>query len=76
MKVKYILEITDPNDSDCMLDSFEGDTPFGSMSVGDELTLDRFAGKYKIIGVWHILCTAGDSHILDKIVISVEQIVH
>ena len=38
MKTQYLLEIYEPDMSDCVAGHYESDTPFGALCVGDEIS--------------------------------------
>ena len=77
MKTKYHLEIYDPEMNDCVVGSYKSDTPFGALSVGDEINgmtmdLSEMRQTLRIVKIQHIIWVIEDSHIAHKICVWTE----
>ena len=77
MKTKYHIEIYEPDDSSCVLASFQSDTPFGAMNIGDAingstLNLNGARQYLRITDIEHILWEITGSHISHKICVYTE----
>lgn len=77
MKTQYHLEIYEPDMSDCVAGLYESDTPFGALSVGDEISgmslnsSDRHK-NLRIIKIQHIFWIIENSHMSHKICVWTE----
>jgi len=54
MKTKYYLEIYDPEDEECIAGSFESETPFGALHVGEKIELLNYGNDvFEITKIIH-----------------------
>ena len=72
MKTQYLLEIYEPDMSDCVAGYYENDTPFGALCVGDEisgmsLNLSERHKNLRIVKIQHNFWVIEGSHMSHKI---------
>ena len=80
MKTEYYLEIYEPNDISCVAASYESDTPFMPMHVGDaidggSLNLSDTNQSVRIRNIRHILWVIEGSHTAHKVCVYTEPMV-
>ncbi|MBY3207044.1 hypothetical protein [Rhizobium laguerreae] len=76
-KTIYSLEVYEPGDDRSVAIDMKSDTPFGSISVGDEISSPtmRIGDRLKATKIWHIFWEL-DTHITHKICVSTTSVQH
>lgn len=79
MKTEYHLEIYEPGDNSCVAASYQGNTPFATLCVGDSIhggsmNLSDTHKSVRVTNIQHIFWEIEGSHTAHKICVSTELI--
>lgn len=79
MKTEYHLEIYEPNDSSCVAASYQSDSPFATLSIGDaihggSMNLSDVNKTVRVKDIQHILWEIEGSHTAHKICVFTEHL--
>lgn len=79
MRIEYHIEIYEVNDSSCVAASYQSETPFMGISVGDvihggSMNLSSINKTVRISNIQHIIWEIKDSHIGHKLCIFTEPL--
>lgn len=79
MKTEYHLEIYEPNDSRCVAASYQSDTPFATLSIGDaihggSMNLSNTNKSVRVKDIQHIFWAIEGSHTAHKICVFTEPL--
>ncbi|MBC3380425.1 hypothetical protein H8I69_15010 [Serratia fonticola] len=77
MKTEYHLEVYEPDDSSCVAASYQSNTPFGSLKVGEaihggSMNLSDQNRTVRITDIQHIFWQIENSHTAHKICVFTE----
>lgn len=79
MKTEYHLEIYEPDDSRCVAASYQSDTPFATLSIGDaihggSMNLSNTNKSVRVKDIQHIFWEIEGSHTAHKICVFTEPL--
>jgi len=79
MKTEYHLEIYEADDSSCVAASYQSNTPFQTLNIGDaihggSMNLSETNKTVRVKDVQHILWEIEDSHTAHKVCVFTEAV--
>lgn len=79
MKTEYHLEIYEPDDSSCVAASYQSNTPFSTLNIGDaihggSMNLSDTNKTVRVKDIQHIFWEIKDSHVAHKICVFTENL--